>query len=156
MIRHKQAALAVIEGIRANPNMTAGQGAAIVEAVFPGKGATYLGWYGEWWYKFGVTDAATWAGLKARVAGMGEERYQLAKRKMARMVAELAVRKIQIQGHEAIIDAIEAEIAEIQPKTEPDEETLEFFNIMGPDASRLINLQNRLIQLTQELEEYED
>jgi len=90
MNRHRQAALSVIEGIRSNPNMTAGHGVAIVEAVFPGKGATYLGWYGEWWYKFAVTDATTWAGLKARVAGMGEEHYQLAKGKIARMVAELA------------------------------------------------------------------
>lgn len=153
---HKETALSVLNAIKANPSLTAQQAVAIVEAKFPGNGQKYLGWYGEWWYKFGVTDAATWAGLKARVAGMGEEHYQLAKGKMARMVAELAVRRIQIQGHKAIIDAIEAEIAEIQPKTEPDEETLEFFNIMGPDASRLVNLQNRLIQLTQEMEEYED
>lgn len=156
MIRHKQAALSVLEGIRSNPNMTAGQGAAIVEAVFPGKGATYLGWYGEWWYKFGVTDAATWAALKTRVSGMSSDHFQVAKTFMSRLIGEMAVIRLRKIAKQAEVSLIEDQVASYRPAEEVTAQILEHWNSTGPKAREYDSLLAMKAMLETEIEEIED
>jgi len=156
VIKHKQAALAVIEAIRANPAITKAQAELLVDSVFPSNGAKYLSWYVNWWYKYGISDNDTFAAIRKRISDMSLEQYGISGSKMAKLVAQRAMDRIAKESNESMMVALEAEILLHPPKTEPDQITLDFWNLSGPETQILRSLEAHRERICLLLAEYED
>lgn len=153
---HKQAALAVIDAIRANPSITKAEAEAIVEVYFPGEGSKFLRWYCNTYYRFACVNNDTFASLRNRITELVEEQFTIARKKMARLAAERADKRASknIFGDE--LEALEESIEPFEPKTEPDAETLALWNERSSDLIDYNIASMRMLWLQQQIDELDD
>ena len=154
---HKQAALAVIDAIRANPSITKAEAEAIVEVYFPGEGSKFLRWYCNTYYKFACVNNDTFASLRNRVTELVEEQFTIARKKMSRLAAERADKRASKNMFKDELDALEESTEPFVPKTEPDLETLTLWNERSSPLmdynmanARMIWLQGQIAALEEE------
>lgn len=149
----EQSMYATIGAIKQNPELTWEEAVAIVDSFYPGEGSMRLQLYTQAMYDVASIPENTYEALRGKIVELSIEDLGRIMPQVRIVADELLKPYVENQRLLARKAELEAMLAALPaPKTEPDQETLEFWNTAGPGSvgkdiqSELVNVIEALNQ----------
>ena len=129
----EQSMYATIAAIKQDPSLSQEAAVAIVDSFYPGEGSMRLQLYTQAMYDVASISENTYEALRGKIVELSLEDLGRIMPRVRIVADELLKPYVENQRLLARKAELEAMLAALPaPKTEPDQETLDFWNMVGP------------------------